>query len=161
MKQNIIFLDIDGVLNCASTKDLTPNKYVGIDDRHMKVLAEIVKENDASIVLTSSWKTECRNKDGSWNADGIYMLSRFEDFGLEIEDFTTDMIFNRGAGIQKWLDSQPEKKSFIILDDINFEDYKANHLLRYFMQTSYKANRGLMPKHIRAARRIFEMQKNK
>ena len=56
MPKNIIFLDVDGVLNFVTCKDRSPGGYTGIADSRVKILAEIVKENDADIILTSTWK---------------------------------------------------------------------------------------------------------
>ena len=51
----IIFLDIDGVLNCANSNSRC-GSYIGIDDEKVKALLEIVEQTGAKIVLCSSWK---------------------------------------------------------------------------------------------------------
>ena len=51
----VIFLDVDGVLNCHSTKDKCGD-YIGIDDKKVALLKEIVDATGAIIILVSSWK---------------------------------------------------------------------------------------------------------
>lgn len=51
----VIFLDVDGVLNCHSTKDKCDG-YIGIDDKKVSLLKEIVDTTGAIIILVSSWK---------------------------------------------------------------------------------------------------------
>ncbi len=53
----IIFLDVDGVLNCSSTKERFQG-FIGIDDRFAKTFASLVKKSredePTEIVLSSS-----------------------------------------------------------------------------------------------------------
>ena len=51
----VIFLDVDGVLNCNKSKSRC-NLCVGIDADKIKRLKEIIDETGAYIVLTSTWK---------------------------------------------------------------------------------------------------------
>lgn len=120
---NIIFLDIDGVLN--SMAYFAQNKGKGrrhsdISDYHLKMLAEIYHTCNAKIVLSSSW----REIDNPTNP-GVYWLweylvDKLAEYGMEIMDKTPllpDM--NRPLEIKTWLDQQPNKKSirFVSLDD--------------------------------------------
>ena len=41
----IIFLDVDGVLNCMSTKDDAPCGCIGVDSRKVEVLKKILEES--------------------------------------------------------------------------------------------------------------------
>ena len=52
----IIFLDIDGVLNCQKSQSKCGG-LIGIDDKKVKVLRKIVESTNAKIVLCSSWKS--------------------------------------------------------------------------------------------------------
>ena len=52
---NVIFLDIDGVLNYSESESRN-GLYLGIDSKRIKNLAKIVAATDAKIVLTSTWK---------------------------------------------------------------------------------------------------------
>ena len=55
MKKNVIFLDIDGVLNSEDSTDKI-GSVKGISDKHIKILKDIVDIFDADLILTSSWK---------------------------------------------------------------------------------------------------------
>lgn len=59
----IIFLDIDGVLNTIETFINRKKEYketgilnVEIDEFRVQYLKQIIKETDAKIVLSSSWR---------------------------------------------------------------------------------------------------------
>ena len=52
---NVIFLDIDYVLNGKSTTDHI-GRIRGIDDEKVALLKELVDYSNAIIVLSSSWK---------------------------------------------------------------------------------------------------------
>lgn len=56
----IIFLDIDGVLNCSTSKSFCHDDLygiiTGIDSDKVKRLAKIVEITGAEIVLSSDWK---------------------------------------------------------------------------------------------------------
>ena len=52
----IIFLDVDGVLNCQKSESHCQG-CIGIDNDKVKRLRKIVEATGAKIVLCSSWKT--------------------------------------------------------------------------------------------------------
>ena len=58
----IVFLDIDGVLNCEGSRSRCAG-YRGIDDKKVENLAKIVKATGAEIVLISTWKEDWRKTD--------------------------------------------------------------------------------------------------
>ena len=102
----IIFLDVDGVLNCSSTKDRC-GPYIGIEDKKVKLLKEIVKSTKAKIVLVSTWKenwyVEKRNKDKQdFLAD--YLDQKIKKQRLVIMDKTDDYMWSdRGSSIIGYL----------------------------------------------------------
>ena len=148
-----VFLDVDGVLNCNSTKKITPNGFTGVEDKKIALLAAFVHETDARIVLTSTWK----DKD-LWlrelhpGADLAYLLSRLSDHGVEVEAYAGDG--DRGRAVREWLDSHPARA--VISDDRWVHCFKAAGVSRYLVQTSERT--GLQPKHIRRAKQLLAMQ---
>lgn len=64
IKRKLIFIDIDGVLN--NKKDGTsyfcfnPETY-GLSEKNMDVLRHILKETDAKLVLSTSWRNHDEN----------------------------------------------------------------------------------------------------
>ena len=140
----IIFLDIDGVLNCRSTKERI-NGYIGIDPKKVELLKLIVDATGAKIILSSSWR-QCRDSilmRKMWD----YMVESLKSQELEIFDITPyDCETSyRGFEIQTWFKEHKDKniESFIILDDdCDLKPYGSRHI-----QTAYFKN-GLEQKHV-------------
>ena len=132
----VIFLDVDGVLNCCKgdhpTKERTPNGFIGIDQKYVKRLKKIVDNTGAYIVLTSDWKDLFRTDDcdpDQANIDGKYLCECLTKEGLKITERTddksvgNDFSTGRGYGIRKYLKNHPEVTDYIILDDVHFMDF--------------------------------------
>ena len=152
----IIFLDIDGVLNCRSTKD-TCIKYVGIEDKKVSLLKEIVDRTDSKIVLVSSWKfrwyKESFLKDEQ-DELANYLDDKLSKQGLSIYDKTLDYdCLDRGEGTLEYIAHLKRKgievDSYVIIDDELF-DYKKTKLTKRLIQTSYDKD-GLNHRHVKKA----------
>ena len=118
----VLFLDVDGVLNSKTTVKRSPKGYTGIDDARVTLLAKAIKKfGGADIVLSSDWKNLKED-----NEDYIYLLSKLKKEGLTITGKTKDSMNRRGAGILEYLNTHPEIKEYVILDDniFDFMDYK-------------------------------------
>ena len=115
----IIFLDVDGVLNNYETTELTPDKYIGIDDKLVELLSKIVKLTDAKIVLMSDWKDD-------WNLqkpDGVYLDKKLEKYGLEIIARTYESYpSRRGEGVRAYL-KENKVEEYVLIDDTEFSDF--------------------------------------
>jgi hypothetical protein len=148
----VIFLDIDGVLNCQSSESHCGG-LIGIDDKKVIVLSKIVKETDAKIVLCSSWKTFWEKKEKlDQNEMGNYLDRKLKRQRLYIIDKTTDKGSNRGYGINKWLEDRDNIESWIVLDDDVFKDYEEEDILPHLVKTVfYGSEGGLQDKHIEIA----------
>lgn len=152
----IIFLDVDGVLNCHSTKDRV-GEYTGIDDEKVSLLKEIVDKSQAKIVLTSSWKYNWfKEKELKIKQDGFAnrLDEKLAKEGLIIADKTEDTIpARRGEGILHYIEEQARKNiiidKYVILDDETW-DYTYEHIAHHLVQSSYYQN-GLETKHVRKA----------
>ena len=130
-KPNIIFLDIDGVLNNYDTKDRFRG-FIGIDDKLVDILKEIVDRTDASIVLSSSWKDEWTNDpyladDPHYDA-GRYINAKLSRCRMRVLGKTKDEGINRGYGIRRWLDTHPHE-GWIVIDDEVFPDFEVCGIL--------------------------------
>lgn len=150
--QNIIFLDVDGVLNTVSCHEKAPSGVTGIMQSRVEILRQIADENDAEIVLTSTWGK-------NWYSDNIsdpdvsYLVDKLYQGDVCIGDKIDEG--ERGASIIKWLEDHPHK-GWVVLDDERFPDYKECGILPHWIQTSDRANGGLKPKHVKMAKKIFE-----
>lgn len=107
----IIFLDVDGVLN---TPKLIKNYGMDfIDDICVSLVAKIVRETKAEIVLTSTWRVR--------ESDKTMVEQALARHNLELYDQTPDLStptqwVERHEEIRAWLkDNQVSK--FAIIDD--------------------------------------------
>ena len=162
-KVKLIFLDVDGVLNCKTTKERCAN-YVGIEDEKLKLLKEIVDHSAAKIILTSSWK-ECWYKSPfkKCKQDNLanYLDKRLKQFGLMVFDKTKEEnFFHRGEGVRDYLDYLRyfglDIYSYVILDDITF-DYKRNGLYPSLVKTNM--TNGLTETHVNLALDILNKRR--
>lgn len=156
---NIIFLDVDGVLNCYDTIARC-GPYVGIDEEKVKLLKEIVIKTKAYLVLISTWKEMWfRSPKQKHNQDFLanYLDKILAKYDLRIIEKTREIDpFERGRGIIDYLDVIKRKgvkvNNFIILDDLVF-DYAKTGLKNHLVKTDPKT--GLLRKHVDLA--IFLM----
>lgn len=137
--KKIIFLDIDGVLNCRDSKSRSPSGFIGVDDEKVLTLREIVRQTGAKIVLTSSWKRMWFPEKELQSPDARYLSSKLRRKGLAIFDKTDDQgdPMLRGAGITRWLQAHPSVTSWVVLDDDVFPDYDENGISSRFIHTSF------------------------
>lgn len=112
---NVLFLDVDGVLNKSTDYErkeddegsiltkipgtydkhiITPSGFTGVEDELIANLAKIQNEVlDLKIVLSSDWKTLFNddmtpNEDSKYCCDGKYLLNKLSSFGIEIKEKT-------------------------------------------------------------------------
>lgn len=154
----VIFLDVDGVLNCRFTRERI-HGFIFVMDRKIEMLKQLVDFTGARIVLSSTWRQgffDMRQCIQNRNVD-LYLALRDKlwDYGLEIMDYTPVISYEfRGGEIDRWLrewDGEPIE-NFVILDDMNGRYLRphANRLVR----TSF--NEGLQEKHVELAKKILE-----
>lgn len=159
----IIFLDIDGVLNCQSSEIYMPGYYVGIDEDKLLRLKEIVNATGAQIVLSSSWKHYWRLEYKEFqNEFGNEIDNRLAPLGLlpiaKTEDPDRDGL-RRGAGIIKWV-LDHGVSDWVVLDDEIFPDFYDQSILPHLVKTTfYDDNGGLQPEHVKRAIEILNERK--
>lgn len=133
MKQNTIFLDIDGVLN--SDNFFHENKGINnainklenkeetfylrqINDLNYNsilLLKELANETNSDIVITSAWKNI-----RIWPLIEEYLVNK----GLPIVDTTSYIKGIRCEEIATYLKKHPDIKRYIIIDDELFKGYE-------------------------------------
>ncbi len=121
----ILFLDVDGVLNCKHTKESFAG-YVFVSDDKIRLLKRIIEATDAQIVLSSSWREGWFYKDHAPHTTSTE-LDLFEalqdkllDYDIEMLDYTAEL-GHRGLEIDAWLKGcvDEEIKAYVILDDMD------------------------------------------
>lgn len=107
----IIFLDIDGVLNCHY---LTIGNIIVDGGTLNTVLVEklntLIRETNAKVVISSSWRIL------NTQAEIIDMLQS-AGFQGEVIGMTPRSCNIRGVEIHDWLKSRNDVENYIILDD--------------------------------------------
>lgn len=134
----VIFLDIDGVLNAAYTRERSPSGTIGLNPQMVLQLKRIVDVTDAVVVLTSSWKKDWDPKPDKRTHAGEYLDRVLTSYGIKIIDRTA-LQYNayRGTGIVHWLDMHPDVDSWIALDDDIFPDYEQAGILPRLVHTKF------------------------
>lgn len=159
----IIFLDMDGVVNCSEFFDKTSKERESltredeslfwtmmIDPEAVERLNTLIERSGAQVVLSSSWRI----------AHPLKMVEKYlklRGFKSELIDKTPNHVLpgmqhRRGNHIQVWLDENKDKdiEKFVILDD----DSDMEHLMPYLVQTSWY--RGFEEAHIEKALKVLE-----
>ena len=153
-RENIIFLDIDGVLNgynkwnllgwniVCLTKDKRLEHWYrkltdpfGVHERKVKRLAKIVRATNAKVVMSSSWRF------GWWNTpyekqfeDQKRLTDLLNKYNIEVIDITPrSSDGRRDKEIMQWLTEHKDLvKRFVILDDERYdlERFVGSHLVQ-------------------------------
>lgn len=132
----IIFCDIDGVLNDATTPTQAKSGAIFIDEEKLLRLKRIIDATGAKIVLSSTWRYD--REDPRYNADFLELQEAFHNVGLDFYSYTpVDAIgIRRGMEIRAWLGLHPEVENYIILDDELF-DFAERGLLPRLVKTEF------------------------
>lgn len=142
----LIFLDIDGVLNCMGSKSRCEG-FIGIDDDKVKRLKQIIDSIDAKIVLTSTWRKHWNKNSDSNDYSGNYMNRKFKKQNLKIMDKIEYDGVHRGKGIIDYLNNfHTDIENWIVLDDEYFPDYKELGILDHMVKTEFI--KGLQERHV-------------
>ena len=100
----VIFLDVDGVLNCRHTRTRTSDGWCFVDDYLVRRLRELVVRSGARLVLSSTWREGWHQEDESKNDVSFTELrDKFREFGIEIFDRTGEMRQYRWQSIQEYM----------------------------------------------------------
>lgn len=150
----LIFLDVDGVLNSALTKEQYRG-MMGLDDRFLKNLAKLIKisnkTDDTKIVLTSSWRIGINREGANIPRHYQYLTQRLQEYGLTIFDETPNIRYSkdnykgcRGREIMTWLYQHREENitGMVIIDDTVYDDFKKYQLGPYFVKCEYFSEYG-------------------
>jgi hypothetical protein len=101
----VIFLDIDGVLNCPKTPNPRKFPYV-IDDGLLARFRQLIERTGASVVLSSTWR---------YDPAGIFSAKHY---GVPFIDITPDMPDEpRCKEILTWIRNHPEVTRYAVIDD--------------------------------------------
>lgn len=117
---NIVFLDVDGVLNSHNKlielynktgKPHSGNNFP-FDEKCLENLKILIKETNAKIVITSTWR--------KYENDIKVLLNvlREHDLDKNVIGYTTVLNTKREEEIKEYLNNLDESVNFVIIDDI-------------------------------------------
>lgn len=167
---NIIFLDIDGVLNSMpyfeelkKSGDVDNNKFHEISKFHLSMLSIIYHECNAKIVLASTWRDLYDGPSKDAYKMYQYLVDSLAKYDMYIFDKTPVINFDRPLEIHTWLNNHTEIEidNFVILDDDYPEkEYKKYGLEEHLISTVYFCSTisegGLQQRHVDNAIKIMK-----
>ena len=100
-----IFIDIDGVLNCANTPNPRKFPYVA-DPKLVDRFKKLVETTGAKVILSSTWR---------YDPAGLFSARRW---GIPFDSVLPDMPGQpRRDEILAWLAAHPETTRYAVIDD--------------------------------------------
>lgn len=166
---NIIFLDIDEVLNCVSNSirckqlGLAPYSFQGFNPVSIGLLRELVELANAKIVLSSTWRLHYYSEkecilEFKKNMKEHYSWDDFPIIGRTCSSFKKHekplKWSCRGDEIKLWLDNNNWSNYVIIDDGTDMLDIQKKH----FVRVDYKE--GFNYKNFVKCLKIFDIQSN-
>ena len=101
----VVFLDIDGVLNCDKTPNPRNLPYI-VDKKLLARLRKLVQRTRAKVVLTSSWRVD---------PVGLFAARHWK---VPFMDVCPDMPKRpRCEEIRAWLKLHPKVTRYVVIDD--------------------------------------------
>lgn len=132
----VIFLDIDGVLNSNFWNDQPQSEISDgtyIDEEKIKLLASLVKTRNTQIILHSGWRFWFDSKFKPLCKESEKLMELLNKNGLQIDGFTPDLtteeirktkMFSliKADEILSWLDVHKNITEWVVLDDLDLHN---------------------------------------
>lgn len=134
--RKVIFLDIDGVLNSNfwnsdHQREISDGKY--IDTEKVKLLSELVKKSEASIILHSGWRFWFDTDAQPTRSEAKYLTDLLKSEGMTVAGMTPDLTTEeirkakrfsavKADEILAWLKDHPETENWVVLDDLELHN---------------------------------------
>ena len=142
---NVIFLDVDGVLNSRFWNDthqmeISKGRYIDIEN--VRALAELVRKTGSQIILHSGWRFWFDDNLAPTNEESQYLVNLLNNEGMVISGFTPDLTTEeirktkkfskvKADEILTWLQKHPETENWVVLDDLDLHnDIVEKHQVR-------------------------------
>lgn len=119
----VVFLDIDGVLNTYEM--VRQNGFDYIDRTLVGLLATVIRDTGAEVVLSSFWRLDPK--------DTLLVDAALKEFGIFLYDKTRSIPGPRSNEISDWLLRNTLVEKYAILDDADEAGVGLEHS---FFQTS-------------------------
>ena len=132
---NVIFLDVDGVLNSKfwdsdHQREISEGKYV--DPEAVKLLGTLVKRTDAKIILHSGWRFWFDEVMNPKRPEAEFFANAMREEGIQISGVTPDLTTEeirkakkfslvKADEILQWLKENPAD-NWVVLDDLELHN---------------------------------------
>jgi hypothetical protein len=125
----VLFLDIDGVVNCASTAQ-RHRGYIGIDPYMALLIDRIIQATGCKVVLSSSWRILPDGRE-----EVRKQVCEFIDVTPSMPIIGGAEMGERGKEVKAWLEKHPEVTQYAILDDsTDFLPEQFHHFFRTYWE---------------------------
>ncbi len=149
----VIFLDFDGVLNSAKYRESVKDCHRDfINEFNLERLADFVRQTNAEIVLTTSWRRFWNEGEKQEHPIGERINELFSKYGMKIHSKTEDFNNNRNLEVSDWLARHDNVENYVIFDNFDFFWSKTNRA--HFVKTNDSRD-GLSPCDLGVATLIF------
>lgn len=108
---NVIFFEVDGVLNFKESEARAPDGRLGIVDSMVKELKRKTDETGSKLVLTGAWAKDWDFQDEKCTKAGAYLNKKMDRRGLHIMDKTKDI----SDAVDEWLRRHPNVEKYEVL----------------------------------------------
>ena len=172
----VIFTDISGVLNDTNSfRDYIEHYYLHVNDNSIKgydqkkfeLLSEICKENNAGVVLSSSWKFYYSIQD-KFDNELTRIIKEFKKYEIPFYGFTPNLKDDKVTGREMWIENNiydylslhPEIESFCILstDEYSLSSFDDNRVITEYNEDGL-GNGGLLSHHKKEINRVLRKSK--
>lgn len=165
--RNILFLDIDGVLNSNFWNETHQREISDgalIDEEKIKLLAELVKSTGAEIILHSGWRFWYDGDRKPLRKEAQRLSDLLAKEGLKVADVTPDLTTEeirqsekfslvKAKEILLWIESHKDIGHWVVLDDLDLHDAVVEE-----HQVRTDQTVGLTQEDVQAAKRILGIE---
>lgn len=162
--RNIIFLDIDGVLNSNFWNETHQREISDgtlIDEKKIKLLAQLVGSTNAEIILHSGWRFWYGENGKPLREEAQRLSDLLEKEGLKITGVTPDLTTEeirrtkkfslvKAKEILLWVESHADIGGWVVLDDL---DLHSAVISEHQVKTDQAV--GLTPEDVQKAEKIL------
>ena len=134
--RKILFLDIDGVLNSNFWNEMHQREISDgslVDEEKIKLLAELIKDTDAEIILHSGWRfwydsdmrplrKESQNLSDLLAKEGLKITGVTPDLTTEEIRQTRKFSLVKAEEILLWVKLHGDVEHWVVLDDLNLHN---------------------------------------
>ena len=164
--KNVIFLDIDGVLNSNFWNENHQREISDgtlIDEEKIGILATLVKETDSLIILHSGWRMWFDVDLKPLRKEAQRLVDLFAKEGLHIDGVTPDLTTEeirrtkkfslvKAEEILLWIKTHEDINGWVVIDDLDL-----NNEAIEVHQVKTDATIGLTEEDVERAKRILQM----